>query len=110
MQHWYVYILRCADNSFYTGVTTDPERRLREHNECNRLGARYTRARRPVDLIWYETQPDRPAALKREYAIKRMRRPAKLRLIAQYPAIFPPVSISAFTAQAVPEGVPSDAE
>lgn len=82
MQQWYVYILRCADSSFYTGVTTDPKRRLREHNECNRLGARYTRARRPVTMIWCETQADRAAALRREYAIKQMRRAAKQRLVA----------------------------
>ncbi|WP_432698542.1 GIY-YIG nuclease family protein [Marinobacterium sp. YM272] len=83
MQQWYVYILRCADGSFYTGVTTDLERREREHNECNRLGARYTRARRPVELVWHETRANRADALKREYAIKRMRRSAKLRLLAE---------------------------
>lgn len=81
MQQWYVYILRCADGSFYTGVTTNLERREREHNECNRLGARYTRARRPVQMVWHELRDSRADALKREYAIKRMRRAAKLRLI-----------------------------
>jgi putative endonuclease len=81
MQTWYVYIVRCADGSFYTGVTTDPQRREREHNECNRLGARYTRARRPVAMVWLEAQPDRSTALKREYQIKQLRRAAKVRLI-----------------------------
>ncbi|WP_104002636.1 GIY-YIG nuclease family protein [Marinobacterium lutimaris] len=84
MQQWYVYILRCADDTFYTGVTTDLKRRVREHNECNRLGARYTRVRRPVQLVWSESQADRSVALKREYAIKQLRRPAKLRLISDY--------------------------
>lgn len=81
-QSWFVYMLRCADGSLYTGVTTDPERRLREHNEDNRLGARYTRARRPVELAWQEMQPGRAEALRREIEIKRLTRRAKLALIA----------------------------
>lgn len=84
MQVWYVYIVRCADGSFYTGVTTDPVRREREHNGSGRLGARYTRARRPVRLVWLESQPDRSAALKREYAIKQLRRAEKCRLVAAF--------------------------
>lgn len=84
MQNWYVYIVRCADGSFYTGVTTDPRRREREHNESDRCGARYTRARRPVRLVWLEPQADRSAALKREYAIKRLSRGAKSRLVATF--------------------------
>lgn len=78
---WYVYMLRCADGSLYTGVTTDPERRLREHNE-GRLGARYTRARRPVELVYLEEVPDRAAAGRREASLKKLPRPQKLTLVA----------------------------
>ncbi len=77
---WYVYILGCADGSLYTGVTTDPERRLQEHN-AGALGARYTRPRRPVELLYQESAPDRSAALKREYAIKQLSKARKLSLI-----------------------------
>ncbi|KEA65735.1 putative endonuclease containing a URI domain [Marinobacterium lacunae] len=82
MQNWYVYIVRCADGSFYTGVTTDLQRREREHNGEGGPGARYTRARRPVAMVWSEVQSDRSSALRREYAIKRLRRAQKLRLIS----------------------------
>jgi len=68
---WYVYMLECADNSLYTGVTTDLERRLVEHNETNK-GARYTRARRPVSLVYAEAAASRSAALKRECALKKL--------------------------------------
>ena len=78
---WYVYILRCADNTLYTGVTTDTERRTKEHNESNKLGARYTRARRPVELVFRETCDDRSSACKREAEIKKLSRTAKLKLI-----------------------------
>lgn len=81
MNQWFVYILRCADGSLYTGVTTDPARREHEHNHSDRLGARYTRARRPVQLVWCEIQADRVQALKREYSIKQLGRAQKLRLI-----------------------------
>lgn len=77
---WYVYILRCADNSLYTGVTTDPARRLSEHNS-SRNGARYTRARQPVTLEYLETAEDRSAACCREYALKQLRRIDKEALI-----------------------------
>jgi len=66
---WFVYILCCHDNSLYTGITTDLERRLTEHNETNK-GARYTRARRPVKLVYSEPAPDRSAASKREAQLK----------------------------------------
>lgn len=78
---WFVYLLRCSDGSLYTGITTEPERRLREHNEDDRLGARYTRARRPVTLVYSEPAADRPTAARREAAIKQMTRQAKLRLV-----------------------------
>jgi putative endonuclease len=79
---WYVYILRCADDSLYTGITTDIARRLAEHNAGTGIGARYTRARRPVELVYKEAAPDRAAATRRECFIKNLTRPAKLALIA----------------------------
>ena len=81
MKTWYVYLLRCADHSLYTGVTTDPQRRVREHNHSDSLAARYTRSRRPVQLVWLESQPDRSSALRRELAIKALGRAQKERLI-----------------------------
>ena len=76
---WYVYVLRCADDTLYTGVTTDVARRVQEHNESPK-GARYTRARRPVSLIHTEFFETRSAACAREAAIKRMPREEKLSL------------------------------
>lgn len=78
---WYVYIVRCRDNSLYTGIARDLERRLTEHNEGNR-GARYTRSRRPVELVYQETHPDRSTALRREYEIKQLSARQKRVLIA----------------------------
>lgn len=77
---WFVYIVRCADHTLYTGITTDLERRLAEHNAGT--GARYTRARLPVELIHAEPAADRSSASRREVAIKRLPRSAKLSLIA----------------------------
>jgi putative endonuclease len=74
-----VYILQCADGTLYTGWTMDLERRLRAHNSGQ--GARYTRGRRPVRLVYQEEQPTRSAAQKREAAIRRLSRASKLRLI-----------------------------
>lgn len=78
---WTVYILRCRDGSLYTGITTDLARRLAEHRAGGAAGARYTRARLPVRLVWREAQPDRAAAARREAAIKRLTRARKLALI-----------------------------
>ncbi len=75
---WYVYILRCADGSLYTGITTDLQRRLLEHNSDDVRGARYTRARRPVSLVYSEDHSSRSAASKREAAIKKLSRAQKL--------------------------------
>lgn len=80
----YVYILKCSDGTFYTGWTTDIEARANTHNSGS--GAKYTRGRRPVSLVYYEELPDRSAALKREAAIKRLPRNKKLELIASNPA------------------------
>lgn len=77
----YVYILRCSDGSLYCGWTTDLQGRLRKHNQGK--GARYTRSRLPVEMIYHETYADRHEALSREWQIKQMKREDKLRLIGQ---------------------------
>ncbi|MBL1259003.1 MAG: GIY-YIG nuclease family protein [Thiotrichaceae bacterium] len=68
---WHVYIVKCHDNTLYTGITTDIERRIKEHNSSP-LGARYTRSRRPVELHYYENVNSRSEALKREIEIKKL--------------------------------------
>jgi len=78
---WYVYVIRCSDNSLYTGITTDINRRVNEHNTSNK-GAKYTKTRRPVELKYYEEFTDRSTASKREYAIKKLTRKQKLNLIS----------------------------
>lgn len=75
---WSVYLLRCADDTLYTGIARDVRRRLRQHNGELAGGPRYTRGRRPVELLWSEQAPDRSAALQREAAIKRLSRRDKL--------------------------------
>ena len=75
-------MVQCADETFYTGIATELERRIEEHNSSDK-GAKYTRARRPVSLVYSEVYPDRSSASKREYEIKkRMSRAEKLKLIA----------------------------
>ncbi len=69
---WFVYLMQCADGTLYTGITTDPVRRLQEHNTGAPRGARYTRNRRPVSLAYTEPAVDRAAALRREWAIKQL--------------------------------------
>lgn len=76
MATWFVYVVRCADGTLYTGVSTDVERRVREHNESDR-GARYTRTRRPVILVLSAAQESRSAALKAEAAFKKLSRNEK---------------------------------
>ena len=80
LNHWFVYILRCADNTLYTGVTTDIVRRLAEHNAAGTPAARYTRSRLPVILVYQEAAATRSAAARREAAIKKMGRARKLAL------------------------------
>lgn len=75
---WFVYILRCSDDSLYTGITNSLEKRLEKHNRG--LASRYTRARLPVSIIYSETQPDRSQATKREAEIKKRSREEKLKL------------------------------
>lgn len=76
---FYCYIVECADGTYYTGWTTDPARREKQHNAGQ--GARYTRMKRPVRLVYTEEQPDKSTALKRERAIKAMTRGQKQRLV-----------------------------
>ncbi len=78
----HVYMVRCADGSLYTGYAVDPNRRLEEHNGLlNTKGARYTRGRRPVQLVYVEQCAGRSAAMKREALIKRLSRTLKENLI-----------------------------
>lgn len=77
---WFVYMLRCADSSLYTGITTDISRRLAEHNGEGEQGARYTRSRRPVVVAYSEAADSRATASRREAAIKRLTRAQKLKL------------------------------
>lgn len=77
--HWWLYMLRCADGTLYTGITTDVERRLAEHNSGK--GAKYTRSRRPVEVVYREPCPDKSAALRREIAVKRLSRAQKCKLM-----------------------------
>ncbi len=79
---WYVYIVRCSDQSLYTGITTDIARRLREHNGEAASGARYTLAKRPVAVVYLEPAPTRSEALKRESAIKKLSHRQKEKLYA----------------------------
>jgi putative endonuclease len=79
---WFVYIVRCQDQTLYTGITTDPKKRITAHNSAAG-GAKYTRSRRPVSLIYLEETTSRSAASKREYAIKQMSVAQKNALIAR---------------------------
>jgi putative endonuclease len=76
---WHVYIVRCRDGSLYTGITTDLGRRVTQHNSGS--GARYTRSRRPVTLVYQEPAADRAAASRREAAIKSLTRQVKDELV-----------------------------
>jgi putative endonuclease len=75
----FVYLLRCADDTLYTGYTTDPERRAEEHDAGG--GAKYTRGRTPVELVYVESFSEKSAAMSREYEIKQLSRAAKEQLI-----------------------------
>lgn len=78
---YHTYILRCADDTLYCGITTDLNRRVEEHNSNNRKGAKYTRTRRPVKIVYSHPFPDRIRACKEEARIKKMTRPQKIKLI-----------------------------
>jgi len=80
LSRYYIYILKCHDSTLYTGITTDLERRIKEHNFSD-LGARYTHGRRPVELVYYKKFNNRSLASKEEYRIKKLPRIKKLELI-----------------------------
>lgn len=80
---WWVYFLRCNDHSLYAGVTTDIHRRIDEHNN-SKLGAKYTRARRPVTLVYLEEAENKSLACKREYQIRHLSKSKKEQLVSIY--------------------------
>lgn len=79
MKRNYTYMVKCSDGSLYTGWTTDLEHRVKAHNDGE--GAKYTRSRRPVELVYYEEYATKVEAMKREYAIKKLTRKQKEKLI-----------------------------
>lgn len=83
MTSYHLYILECADQTLYTGITTDVERRVGEHND-SKLGAKYTRARRPVQLVYSKKFRNRSLASKEENRIKKLSRAKKLELMKGY--------------------------
>ena len=83
MASYYCYIVECANGTYYTGWTTDPVRRTHQHNLGR--GAKYTRQHRPVQLVYVEPQPDRGQAQRREFAIKKLNRLQKQKLIQSAP-------------------------
>jgi len=92
---FFCYIVECADGTYYTGWTTDPARRERQHNHGT--GARYTRTHRPVRMVYLEPQPDRPSALRRERSLKKLSHAQKRALAERDP------EAAATPAQAAPE-------
>ena len=83
MSQWFLYVLRCADGTLYTGITTDVKRRLAEHN-AGPKGAKYTKARRPVELLYQELCETRSQAQKREFTVRHLTRNDKLNLSNKY--------------------------
>ena len=81
-KQWYVYILECNDHTLYTGITNDLEDRIHAHNHTPQ-GAKYTRGRRPVSLLYAEPHPSRASATAREYQIKQLSRKQKKQLIGK---------------------------
>lgn len=90
----YTYILQCSDQTFYTGWTTDLAKRIAAHNSGK--GARYTRSRTPVTLVYYETFPTKQEAMRREYAIKQLSRQEKEALIKEWAGLLPPIPATIF--------------
>ena len=78
---WHLYVVQCSDDSLYTGITTDLSRRISEHNQGK--GAKYTRGRGPVSIVYTESHPDRSSASKAESAFKKLTRKKKLEVIDQ---------------------------
>lgn len=87
MTQWSVYILRCADDTLYTGIARELPKRLAQHNGERAGGPKYTRGRRPVELAWADCASDRGAAQRREAAIKKLSRSRKLELIGCFKKI-----------------------
>ena len=81
MKKWFLYVVRCSDGTLYTGVTTDVQRRLHEHNTTKR-GAKYTKTRRPVKLVLAEVYVDRSSAQKAEAQFKKLKRQEKEEIIS----------------------------
>ena len=79
-KHWFLYVVGCCDGTLYTGVTTDLNRRVNEHNTSKR-GAKYTKTRRPVNLIWSNKYNNRSEAQSAEYSFKKLSRKQKLDII-----------------------------
>ncbi len=80
-KNWYVYIVRCSDDSLYTGISTDVEARIAKHNKG--MGAKYTRSRGPVDLVYTESLSEKGDALRREMEIKKLSPQNKRKLVAK---------------------------
>ena len=78
----YIYIVKCSDNTYYTGYSNNPEKRIKAHNDGK--GARYTRGRRPVQLVYYEKYENKSEALKREWEIKHLTREQKEEIISNF--------------------------
>lgn len=78
----YTYIVKCSDGTFYTGWTNNLEKRIRDHNDGK--GAKYTKSRRPVELVYYETFSQKEDAMRREYAIKQLNRAGKRKLVESF--------------------------
>lgn len=78
----YTYIVKCSDGTFYTGWTNNLEKRIRDHNVGK--GAKYTKSRRPVELVYYETFSQKEDAMRREYAIKQLNRAGKRKLVENF--------------------------
>jgi putative endonuclease len=82
MNKWYQYVARCSDGSYYAGVTTDPARRLHEHN-ATKKGAKYTRSRRPIQLVYCTEYLDRSSAQKAEAVFKKLSRREKEKIVSE---------------------------
>lgn len=83
LPNWFIYIVRCSDGSLYTGIAKDVEKRVEEHNN-GKLGAKYTKARRPVKLVYREGVESRSEAARRELEIKKLKRNQKEALLKKY--------------------------
>jgi len=81
MSDWFVYLVRCKDDSLYTGITTDLDRRVHEHNHDDKQAASYTRSRRPVRLVYWESMASRAQALSREAKLKQLSKSQKEALV-----------------------------